>query len=242
MLWLHRRPGQQLWRRAVSLMVKLSIIIPTLNEAAEIEETLQALQTLRQQGHQLIVTDGGSVDKTVTLATPLVDLVIHAPKGRARQMNTGVQHASGELLLFLHADTLLPLNSIDLISEAIKKKQWGRFDVQLSGRQPLLRLVEFMMNWRSRLSGIATGDQAIFVQRELFEKIGGYADIPLMEDIELSKRLKHHGRPACINTPLITSSRRWEAQGILNTILLMWRLRLAYFLGASPEQLIKRYQ
>ncbi len=242
MLWLHRRPGQQLWRRTVTLMVKLSIIIPTLNEAAEIEETLQALQTLRQQGHQLIVTDGGSVDKTVTLATPLVDLVIHAPKGRARQMNTGVQHASGELLLFLHADTLLPLNSIDLISEAIKKKQWGRFDVQLSGRQPLLRLVEFMMNWRSRLSGIATGDQAIFVQRELFEKIGGYADIPLMEDIELSKRLKHHGHPACINTPLITSSRRWEAQGILNTILLMWRLRLAYFLGASPEQLIKRYQ
>ena len=223
-------------------MAKLSIIIPTLNEAGGIEHTLRPLQTWRQQGHEVIVADGGSVDQTITLATPLADRVIHASKGRARQMNEGAQQASGDVLLFLHADTALPENSDELISSALTTKSWGRFDVRLSGRQWLLRVVEFMMNWRSRLSGIATGDQAIFVRRELFEQIDGYADIPLMEDIDFSKRLKQHSRPACISTPLLTSSRRWEKHGILNTIVLMWRLRLAYFFGVSPEQLSKHYQ
>lgn len=222
--------------------MRLSIIIPTFNEASSIEHTLLSLQTLRQLGHEVIIADGGSVDQTITLAVPLVDWVIHASKGRARQMNEGAQQASGDVLLFLHADTTLPKNAAELISNTIILKPWGRFNVRLSGQQWPLRMVEFMMNWRSRLSGIATGDQAIFVQRELFGQIDGYADIPLMEDIDISKRLKHHSRPACITTALLTSSRRWENHGILNTILLMWRLRLAYFLGASPEQLVKHYQ
>ncbi len=223
-------------------MLKLSVVIPTLNEADNIEATLLPLQSLRQQGHEVIVADGGSHDQTTTLTSPLTDQLINTPKGRARQMNNGARQASGDTLLFLHADTTLPTNAIELISEALVSKPWGRFDVRLSGQQALLRIVEFMMNWRSRLSGVATGDQAIFIRRELFSKLGGFADIPLMEDINLSKRLKYYSRPACINTPVTTSSRRWEEHGILNTILLMWRLRLAYFFGATPEQLSKRYQ
>lgn len=223
-------------------MTKISVIIPTLNEADGIERTLQSLQALRQQGHEIIVADGGSTDKTITLAMPLADHAIHTSKGRARQMNEGAQQADGEILLFLHADTTLPENAAELILSALASKSWGRFNVRLSGPQRPLRVVEFMMNWRSRLSGIATGDQAIFIRRELFQQIGGYADIPLMEDIDISKRLKADSKPACITRPLTTSSRRWEQHGIFKTILLMWRLRLAYFLGVNPEQLVKRYQ
>ncbi len=220
---------------------QLSIIIPTLNEADHIEATLRPLQALRQQGHELIVTDGGSTDATVALATPLCDRVIHAPKGRARQMNAGARHACGNYLLFLHADTFLPENAAALISSALQTARWGRFDVKLSGRPRLLRIIEFMMNLRSRLSGIATGDQAIFLRRDLFEEISGYPEIELMEDIELSRRLKRHGRPACLKERVFTSSRRWEENGIIKTMLLMWRLRLAYFLGARPERLNRHY-
>lgn len=223
-------------------MLKLSVIIPTLDEADNIETTLLPLQPLRQQGHEVIVADGGSHDQTTSLASPLTDQLINAPKGRARQMNAGAQQASGDALLFLHADTSLPTNAIELISEALVNKPWGRFDVKLGGHQSLLRMVEFMMNWRSRLSGIATGDQAIFIRRELFTKIGGFTNIPLMEDINISKRLKYYSRPACVKATVTSSSRRWEQHGILNTILLMWRLRLAYFFGATAEQLGKRYQ
>ena len=223
-------------------MNRVSIIVPTFNEADNIVATLLPLQTLRQQGHEIIIADGGSDDATLELASPLADQILNAPRGRARQMNAGAQQASGEVLLFLHADTQLPENFMALINTALQTKQWGRFDVRLTGKQPLLRVVESMMNWRSRISGIATGDQAIFVKRELFENIGGYADIPLMEDIDLSKRLKRQGRPFFINTPLITSSRRWEQHGIFKTILLMWRLRLAYFFGAKPEQLARLYR
>jgi len=222
-------------------MDNISIIVPTFNEADNIVATLLPLQALRQQGHEIIVADGGSDDATIELARPLADQIINAARGRARQMNAGAQQASGDVLLFLHADTLLPNNAVELIQHCLQTKQWGRFDVHLTGRQALLRVVEFMMNWRSRLSGIATGDQAIFVKRALFDDIGGYADIPLMEDIDLSKRLKHQGHPACIKTPLTTSSRRWEQHGIFKTILLMWRLRLAYFFGAKPEQLARLY-
>ncbi len=223
-------------------MDRVSIIIPTFNEADNIVATLRPLQSLRQQGHEIIVADGGSSDETIKLARPLAEHVIDSPKGRAQQMNSGAQQASGVMLLFLHADTLLPNNAVELIQENLKTKSWGRFDVRLSGRQPFLRVVELMMNWRSRLSGIASGDQAIFVRRELFTQLGGYADIPLMEDIDISKRLKRYSRPACIKTKLTTSSRRWEEYGIIKTIILMWRLRLAYFFGTKPEQLARLYR
>ncbi len=222
--------------------MKISVIIPALNEADNIEETLLPLQAWRHQGHEVIVADGGSHDETIALARPLADRVVNAPRGRARQMNLAANKARGDVLLFLHADTRLPDAALTLMRAAIQKKPWGRFDVRLSGQHAMLRVVEFMMNRRSQLTGIATGDQAIFVTRALFEKINGFTDMPLMEDIDLSKRLKTFSKPACIHHQLVTSSRRWEQHGIFKTILLMWRLRFAYFFGAKPEQLVKIYQ
>ena len=223
-------------------MIKLSTIIPTLNEASGIVATLTQLQPLRQQGHELIVADGGSNDGTVALAQPLADHVVCCELGRAHQMNSGAAQACGDVLLFLHADTHLPDNGAPLIESALRHSRWGRFDVQLSGSDPLLRIIEFMMNWRSRLSGICTGDQAIFVERKLFNSIGGFPEIALMEDIAISRLLKRHHHPACIHTKVVTSSRRWEENGIIRTTVLMWRLRLAYFLGTDPRHLAKRYQ
>jgi rSAM/selenodomain-associated transferase 2 len=223
-------------------VIKLSLIIPTLNEAENIAATLAPLQPLRQQGHELIVSDGGSSDATVALAQPLVDHLINSEPGRALQMNSGAALANGDVLLFLHADTQLPDNAAQLIEHALHKKTWGRFDVRLSGTQPLLRLIEFMMNWRSRLTGICTGDQALFISHGIFHALGGFPEIPLMEDIAISAALKQQSRPACIATPVITSSRRWEQHGILRTLFLMWRLRLAYFCGADPERLAARYR
>ncbi len=224
--------------------MQLSIILPTLNEAATITTTLQRLQPLREAGHEVIVSDGGSDDSTIAQANPLADQLIEAPRGRAKQMNAGANAASGELLLFLHADTLLPEHAVELIGqgESTEKRRWGRFDVRLSGHHPLLRVVEFMMNQRSRLSGIATGDQALFIERSLFKTVGGFPEQPLMEDIALCQRLKPYGRPLCLSARVITSSRRWEQHGILRTIFLMWRLRFAYFCGQSPERLAARYQ
>jgi len=220
---------------------QLSVIIPTLNESKQITRTLMALQPLRQGGHELILVDGGSRDDTLALAEGLVDQILHSEPGRAQQMNLGARYAWGETLLFLHADTLIPYDLIPRISQALVKHRWGFFRVRMSGHHPLLRLVAGLMNLRSCLSGIGTGDQAIFVTKDLFKELGGYAPIPLMEDVELCKRLKRKGRPACIPSPMTTSSRRWEQQGLLKTILLMWRLRWAYFRGADPAQLVKRY-
>ncbi len=222
---------------------RLSIIVPCLNEAPGIEACLKALGPLRARGGEVIVVDGGSRDGTSELARPLADRVLQNPRGRGRQMNAGVREAKGEVLLFLHADTLLPERADVLILEGLKKsgKVWGCFDVRLSGGAPWLRLVERLMNLRSRLTGIATGDQVIFVGREAFDAAGGFPDIPLMEDIALSSALKRLSRPLCLSTPVITSSRRWETLGILRTILLMWWLRLRYFLGADPAQLVKVY-
>lgn len=224
--------------------MKLSIIIPTLNEAAIIRGSLTALSKLRSAGHEVIVADGGSQDNTLELARPLADQVIQCPVGRARQMNAGANAAYGDVLVFLHADTLLPLNADALIINGLKQSgnSWGRFDVRLAGRRPMLRVIELMMNWRSRITGIATGDQCLFMRREIFEAIDGYPDIALMEDIAISKRLKQHGRPLCIKQKVITSSRRWEQQGMLRTILLMWRLRLGYYLGVDPQRLARIWQ
>ena len=220
---------------------QLSVIIPTLNESSQIVRTLMALQPLRQGGHEVILVDGGSRDDTPALAEGLVDQVLFSEPGRARQMNLGARHAWGDTLLFLHADTLIPFDLIAQISQALAEHQWGFFHVRMSGHHPMLRLVAGLMNLRSCLSGIGTGDQAIFITRSLFEQVGGFAPIPLMEDLEFCKRLRRKGRPACIRSPVTTSSRRWESQGLIRTVLLMWRLRWAYSRGADPEQLAKRY-
>jgi rSAM/selenodomain-associated transferase 2 len=220
----------------------LSVIIPVLNEAAGIRSQLEAIQLLRGKGAILSVVDGGSEDSTAEQAGPLVDLVTHSPRGRAVQMNAGARATSSEVLLFLHADTALPSSAFERVHDAITSGAlWGRFDVRIDGAHPLLRIVEYMMNWRSRLSGIATGDQAIFVRREIFERIGGYPELPLMEDIVLSKKLKLIAPPACLRDRVVTSGRRWERQGVLRTILLMWRLRAGFFFGTDPDKLAVRY-
>jgi len=219
-------------------MPRLSIIIPVLNEADHIVAALQALTPLRARGAELIVVDGGSTDDTVELAAPLCNQVVHAPRGRALQMNAGARVASGEALVFLHADTRLPERADAEIALALAQASWGRFDVRIASLRPLLRLVARAMNLRSRLSGIATGDQAIFVRREAFP---GFPEIPLMEDIAFSRRMKRRGRPACLRACVTTSARRWEARGVVRTILLMWRLRLLYALGMTPQRLAREY-
>lgn len=221
----------------------LSVIVPCLNEAEGISDALAALAPLRARGAEVIVVDGGSSDGTVERAAPLADRVISAPRGRASQMNAGAARARGEIMLFLHADTLLPESADALIVDGLKRSRrgWGRFDVVISGSDPLLRVVARLMNVRSRLTGIATGDQAIFVTRSLFTAAGGYPEIALMEDIALSKRLKRFGRPLCLRHRLVASGRRWEKHGVVRTIVLMWRLRLAFWLGADPVKLAVRY-
>ena len=221
----------------------LSIIIPVLDEAPIVVRSLSALQGLRENGHELILVDGGSRDGTVALSEPFVDRILRNSRGRGRQMNAGARAAGGEILLFLHIDTSLPGDADRLIIDGLKRKgkRWGRFDVRLSGRHPLLRIIERLMNWRSRLTGIATGDQAIFARRELFEAVGGFPDIDLMEDVALSRLFRRHGPPLCLST-VTTSSRRWEKNGILRTILLMWNLRLAFFLGVDPQVLRRIYE
>lgn len=225
-------------------MQRLSIIIPALNEADNIQHTLDRLQPLRSRGHEVILVDGGSTDHTVGMARPQVDRILNSDPGRARQMNVGASQARGDIFWFLHADTLIPELADQIIDAAIDRKPltWGRFDVCLSGQDIRFRLIEFMMNRRSRLTGIATGDQGIFVTRALFENINGFTEQPLMEDIEISRRLKRHVRPLCLKQKLITSSRRWETRGIWRTVFLMWRLRLRYALGGDPRKLAKLYQ
>jgi rSAM/selenodomain-associated transferase 2 len=221
----------------------ISVIVPALNESEWIAAALTSLRELRGSGHEVLLVDGGSDDSTAEVAAPWVDRVLSGPRGRARQMNAGAREARGEILLFLHADTVMPPAAMAAFLTGFPSsgRVWGRFDVRLSGRRVMLRVVEKMMNVRSRLSGIATGDQAIFVRRETLERVGGFPEIPLMEDIALSRALKRLGRPLCIREPVVTSSRRWEEHGILRTILLMWRLRLAYALGADPHRLARSY-
>ena len=218
---------------------KLSIVVPALNEASGIRAALQALAPLRARGHEVIVADGGSSDQTVALARPLCDRLVCSARGRAVQMNAGARAASGDALVFLHADTRLPEGAEEAIFEGLRRRRWGRFDVDIEGRHPLLRVVAAAMNLRSRLSGIATGDQAIFVRRGAF---AGFPEIALMEDVAFSKAMKRDGRPACLRTRVATSGRRWESRGVVRTIVLMWRLRLLYFLGAPPERLARLYE
>ncbi|VAW63865.1 Glycosyl transferase, family 2 [hydrothermal vent metagenome] len=225
--------------------LRLSIIIPALNEALHIIATLKPLQKIRQAGHEIILCDGGSTDNTVSLSEDLVDHCISSKPGRARQMNAGAQHASGDILCFLHADTLAPESIDQLIIQSLNQsgKLWGRFDIQLSGKQSVFRIIERLINLRSCISSIATGDQGIFIYRPVFHKLFGFADIPLMEDIELSGRLRKISRASCIHKhKLITSSRRWEQNGIISTVVLMWQLRLRYFLGTPARVLAQAYR
>ena len=217
---------------------RLSIVVPALNEAAGIERCLAALAPLRARGHEVVVADGGSTDGTAALAAPLADRVVAAPRGRASQMNAGAAVASGDALLFLHADTVLPPDADRAVLAALGSHAWGRFDVAIDSRDARLAVVGVCMNWRSRLTGIATGDQAIFVRRADFP---GFPVIALMEDVAFSRAMKRVTPPACLRERVRTSARRWERHGVLRTVLLMWRLRLAYWLGADPDDLARRY-
>jgi len=221
----------------------LSIILPVLDEADIIADALAALAPLRQRGAEVIVVDGGSRDGTVDLARPAADRVIASPRGRAAQMNAGAALARGAVLLFLHADTRLPGNADALVLAGLELsgRAWGRFDIAIAGRSPLLAIVAVAINLRSRLTRIATGDQAIFVSRDVFATVGGFPDIALMEDVALSRALKRISRPVCVAAKVTTSGRRWEQHGVLRTVVLMWRLRLAYFLGAEPATLARGY-
>jgi len=223
--------------------MRLSFIIPVLNESDALNRLLPMLSEYRKRGHEIILVDGGSTDDSVNRAVSKVDQLITCEPGRARQMNIGASAASGDWLVFLHADTQLPQNIDEIIQKESNNRShvWGRFDVRLSGRQGLFRVIEKAINWRSRISGIATGDQAIFVQRDAFNSIDGYPEIALMEDIEISNRLKRLSPPICISEPVITSSRRWEKNGIINTVVQMWHLRFLYFAGVKPEKLAERY-
>jgi rSAM/selenodomain-associated transferase 2 len=224
---------------------RIAVIIPALNESGAIRPLLDGLQAMRQNGHRVIVVDGGSNDGTQGKVATLVDQVIDAPRGRALQMNAGAEYAADcDVLWFVHADSLLPADCEQAIQHSFRAQPgsaWGWFDVRLSGSQRLLRLVEWSMNRRARLTSIATGDQGLFVRRRVFEAIYGFSEIPLMEDIDICRRLKKISPPTRPAGCLVTSSRRWEQQGVLRTIWQMWTLRALFAMGVKPASLAARY-
>ncbi len=223
-------------------MTQYTIIIPTLNEEAEIQACLMQLQELREQGAEVIVADGGSVDKTPRLIDGMCDQFISARQGRAAQMNAAALQAKGKIMFFLHVDTRLPEKFSELITSIEAETLcWGRFDVQLSGQHWSFRMIETMMNLRSRLTGIATGDQLIFMSKKLYREVGGFPEIELMEDIAMSRSLKKICLPLCLRQKVLTSSRRWERHGIISTIIKMWWLRFSYFIGIDPGTLARQY-
>ena len=235
------------------MTITVSIIIPILNEADNLSKLFKGLTALSPAPQQVILVDGGSTDNSINVANKLIKAsidhlqsaikwqVVKSTAGRAIQMNAGAAQATGNILLFLHADTQLPVDAIDDITRAIKQAEWGRFDARLDSRNPILGIVSRMMNGRSRLTGIATGDQAIFIKKSLFEEIDGYPNQPLMEDIEICKNLKDIAKPACLTSKVTTSARRWQEHGTWRTIILMWYMRFDYWRGVAPEALKRRY-
>lgn len=228
----------------LAMSICLSIIIPCLNEAKNIGVTLAALQPLRGRGAEVILVDGGSDDQTLQFVDGYVDTVLQSPPGRAVQMNAGADMASGSLYWFLHADTVPDTDTLERIQSLASSSElrWGRFRVRFNHPALIFKCIAGMMNGRSCLTAVATGDQGIFVSGELFRQVGGYAEIPLMEDVAISKSLRSLQRPVCCREMLVTSSRRWQQAGILRTIVLMWRLRAAFALGADPAHLARRYR
>ena len=223
--------------------MKLSIIIPVLNDELALSKISRHLQSIKNQQHEVIVVDGGSTDNTLTVAHEVTDTVIVCPPGRALQMNSGAAVATGDVFLFLHADTFLPDNTVQIISDLSEGEDvWGRFDVRLSSHKIIYRLIERLINLRSCVTSIATGDQAIFIEKNLFDRIGGFPEIALMEDIEISRQLKKISSPVCVKQRVTTSSRRWETRGVVTTVLMMWKLRLYYFMGVSPDKLNRLYR
>jgi rSAM/selenodomain-associated transferase 2 len=220
----------------------ISIVVPVLNEEKKISNLLSHLQVFREQGHEIIVVDGGSRDNSLMLAQGSADSVIVSRSGRALQMNSGASIAKGNVFLFLHSDTVLPDDALQLISNNVQRPFWGRFDIRLSSDKFIFRVIETFINLRSRLTSINTGDQAIFVDSQLFHSVGGFPEIALMEDIAISKKLKSITSPICLKRRVITSSRRWENRGVITTVLLMWKLRLYYFFGVSPDKLNQLYR
>jgi rSAM/selenodomain-associated transferase 2 len=222
----------------------ISVIIPALNEAANLPEILRPLAPWSERGHEIIVVDGGSDDNTARIAEDAGVRVVRSERGRARQMNAGVLQASRDVFLFLHADTQLPVDADVLIRKGLKtgRYQWGRFDVHIHGTSRMFPVISFMINWRSRLSGIATGDQALFMTRTAYQAVGGFPNLPLMEDVEICKRLQSVSRPLCLRARVSTSGRRWEKRGVWRTIVLMWRLRYAYWRGTPAEKLALLYR
>ena len=220
----------------------LAIVVPMLDEAATLPALLVHLAGWRARGCEVVLVDGGSRDDSVEMARAAGFRVLIAERGRARQLNAVAQACGRARLLFLHADTRLPEAADAMVCAALAVQAWGRFDVHIDGRPRMLRVVAALMNLRARLSGIATGDQAIFVRRDVFEAVGGFPDQPLMEDIELSCRLLRVSRPACLRARVRTSGRRWEQRGVWRTIALMWRLRWAYWRGVPAERLAEAYR
>lgn len=230
-------------------MTRVTIVVPILNEAARLPTLAAELDALRPKPARVIMVDGGSQDDSVKLARTLGFEVIDSARGRATQMNAGAAHAEKnhpaqtDWLLFLHADTRLPPDALAHLHGLPADAQWGRFDVRLDAAQPIYRVIERLINLRSRLSKIATGDQVIFIRATLFHQLSGYREQPLMEDIELCKQLKSlHIQPVCLRSTVLTSARRWQQYGVWRTIGLMWQLRFLYWCGVSPERLASKYR
>lgn len=221
--------------------MRFSVIIPLLNELQQLPALLPQIQKMRADNHEIIIVDGGSQDESVDVIEQAGYRVTACTPGRAKQMNAGAQIATGDVLVFLHADTILPVDAMAQMMRACRKKSWGRFNVAFSDKAWIFSIIAATMNFRSCVTGIATGDQCIFVSTQTFKMVKGFSDIPLMEDVALCKKLKRISSPCCIKSYVTTSARRWQTQGIGKTIGLMWYLRLAYFLGVSPEKLHRMY-
>ncbi len=224
--------------------LKVSVIIPMLNEEPSLHLMMDHWKTLVQDGAELLVVDGGSTDASVDRVQKAGFKVLSSPRGRAQQMNTGAKSAQGDILLFLHADTIPPPRAVPILTKALQDSErvWGRFDVHIEGRAWMFPVIAFFINLRSRLSGMATGDQGIFVRRAMFEQMAGFPDQPLMEDIEISKRLLQYTKPLCLKARVRTSGRRWETRGVWRTIFLMWRLRWLYWRGTSAQDIARAYR